>query len=271
MKLNGGLHGNVHGLVGDGMNMGSVPWAANDPIFWLHHCNIDRLWASWNAAGRSNPAGSGSFTFAEKKKKVVANIHDWMDPKTEKHGYCYDKLESVPKCATTKPAVVAKIQSSLKVAAMKEKEIKLGAAPVKVPLGLLTVKKNEKPLAFHERIKALPNNKHVYLIVKNLHADATPGVLYHLYLELPEGVKGDKALPHYVGTVNFFDAVKHGDAGHEMKKGPGMFFRFDITDVARGLHAKNLLQASPTLTIAPAGQPADKANAVIGEISIVEE
>ena len=19
----------------------------NDPVFWLHHCNIDRLWAEW--------------------------------------------------------------------------------------------------------------------------------------------------------------------------------------------------------------------------------
>jgi hypothetical protein len=21
----------------------------NDPVFWLHHCNIDRLWAEWQA------------------------------------------------------------------------------------------------------------------------------------------------------------------------------------------------------------------------------
>lgn len=29
--------------------------AGLDPIFYLHHCNIDRMWASWNAAGRANP------------------------------------------------------------------------------------------------------------------------------------------------------------------------------------------------------------------------
>jgi tyrosinase len=25
-----------------------------DPIFWLHHCNVDRIWARWNAQGRRN-------------------------------------------------------------------------------------------------------------------------------------------------------------------------------------------------------------------------
>ena len=25
-----------------------------DPIFWLHHCNIDRLWQEWNEAGGVN-------------------------------------------------------------------------------------------------------------------------------------------------------------------------------------------------------------------------
>ena len=28
-------------------HMGSVPSAPNDPIFWLHHAAIDRLWARW--------------------------------------------------------------------------------------------------------------------------------------------------------------------------------------------------------------------------------
>jgi hypothetical protein len=37
-------HGQVHVFVGG--DMGSVPTSARDPIFWLHHCNIDRLWNS---------------------------------------------------------------------------------------------------------------------------------------------------------------------------------------------------------------------------------
>jgi tyrosinase len=27
-----------------------------DPIFWLHHCNIDRIWAEWQKAGNKTPS-----------------------------------------------------------------------------------------------------------------------------------------------------------------------------------------------------------------------
>jgi hypothetical protein len=43
-----GVHGSVH--VRTGGDMGSVPTAAYDPIFYLHHANIDRLWADWQTA-----------------------------------------------------------------------------------------------------------------------------------------------------------------------------------------------------------------------------
>jgi tyrosinase len=38
------IHNNVHLWVGGDMGLSSSP---NDPVFFLHHCNIDRLWASW--------------------------------------------------------------------------------------------------------------------------------------------------------------------------------------------------------------------------------
>ncbi|MCM2681084.1 tyrosinase family protein [Echinimonas agarilytica] len=41
-------HGGLHVWVGG--DMGSVPRAAFDPIFWLHHCNVDRLWFEWQRA-----------------------------------------------------------------------------------------------------------------------------------------------------------------------------------------------------------------------------
>jgi tyrosinase len=34
--------------------MGDPNTAALDPVFYLHHCNIDRMWASWNAGGNAN-------------------------------------------------------------------------------------------------------------------------------------------------------------------------------------------------------------------------
>jgi polyphenol oxidase len=37
--------------------MGDVLVAGNDPIFYLHHANIDRLWACWQHL-RATPAGA---------------------------------------------------------------------------------------------------------------------------------------------------------------------------------------------------------------------
>jgi Common central domain of tyrosinase len=38
------IHNRVHVWVGGAMLPMSSP---NDPVFWLHHCNVDRLWALW--------------------------------------------------------------------------------------------------------------------------------------------------------------------------------------------------------------------------------
>lgn len=43
------IHNQVHGLVGGNGHMAYVPFSTFDPLFWLHHCNIDRLWAIWAA------------------------------------------------------------------------------------------------------------------------------------------------------------------------------------------------------------------------------
>ena len=39
------LHNRVHIYIGGSMQ--SVPKASNDPMFFLHHCNIDRLYEEW--------------------------------------------------------------------------------------------------------------------------------------------------------------------------------------------------------------------------------
>lgn len=39
------IHDRIHGWVGG--DMGSVQTSAFDPIFWAHHCMIDRIWWLW--------------------------------------------------------------------------------------------------------------------------------------------------------------------------------------------------------------------------------
>jgi tyrosinase len=38
------LHNRVHVWIGGDMGLGTSP---NDPVFFLNHCNVDRIWAAW--------------------------------------------------------------------------------------------------------------------------------------------------------------------------------------------------------------------------------
>jgi len=95
-NLDLGLHGTVHVGVGNSTDgMGLVPWAADDPIFWLHHCNIDRIWASWNALGNANPSDaeftSKPFPFADPNgSQVVFTAGQVLS--LQQAGYGYDAL-----------------------------------------------------------------------------------------------------------------------------------------------------------------------------------
>lgn len=41
-------HNSLHNIIGgEGGNMSSIDIAAFDPLFWLHHCNMDRYYYSW--------------------------------------------------------------------------------------------------------------------------------------------------------------------------------------------------------------------------------
>ncbi len=64
------IHDSVHVWVGG--SMGAIPTAPADPIFWMHHANIDRLWAVWQAS----PAGAG-------KNPPLAGADLVMDPYPE--------------------------------------------------------------------------------------------------------------------------------------------------------------------------------------------
>ena len=56
-----GMSNSVHLWFGSGSHMGQLSRAAFDPFFYLHHCNIDRLWAMWQADGHATefPSAGG--------------------------------------------------------------------------------------------------------------------------------------------------------------------------------------------------------------------
>jgi tyrosinase len=258
--LDFGLHGNVHVLTGNGQNMGSVPWAAFDPIFWLHHCNIDRLWASWNAAGRTNVNfGTLRFVFADKSGNRVQRLASDFTSIAPLN-YNYDHLERVPSCPATPLTAAA---APLKLVT-RANPIPLGPGPVRITLAAAPGPAASVPLK--QRVEHLPANHRLFLHLRNLVTDRQPEVLFELFLQLPSGSGG--TTDYYVGTINFFEHEHHdGHGGAD----PDKFYSFDITDLAKRLSAGGKLTSNPELTIVPGGKPVSEAKPVIGEVSIVEQ
>jgi tyrosinase len=54
------MHNRVHEWVGGDMRTSTAP---NDPLFWFHHANVDRIWAGWQTRWGTDryagPAGQG--------------------------------------------------------------------------------------------------------------------------------------------------------------------------------------------------------------------
>ena len=260
------FHGRVHVGVGNPRdNMGTIDWAARDPLFWLHHCNIDRLWASWTRNGGRNPSDDWlkqSFVFADGSGNRVAAVIDTVKEIGIKPVlYTYDRFEPRPKDAPPLTELLSEGRETL--VGTVPQPISLGAEPVTVSLNLPASGTG----TLSERVRTLNPTRHLYLHVTGLRAQLQPGVLFHIYLEKPPATPLSEAADFRVGTVQFFDAVHR----HQGDKPSTRVFSFDVTRVARNLQAKEQLTAKPNLTIAPDGVPASDAKPLIGEISFVEQ
>lgn len=105
-----GMHNRVHVWVGGSMLPMSSP---NDPIFFLNHCNVDRIWASWQAL-RPNadpfPPQNGQAQTGHNRDDVMVPFDGSNDPRPgaggqlprvtpadlldlTQLGYTYDALE----------------------------------------------------------------------------------------------------------------------------------------------------------------------------------
>jgi tyrosinase len=263
------LHGHVHSLVGNLQNMGQVPFAARDPIFWMHHCNIDRLWASWNAAGGANPSLSQQFVFADENgQRVQMDISQFMD-----------QLEPTPALLQPRAAMVAAALRS-KTHATTPAPTALGEGPTSVNLEPVPAAAIAAAVAVPERVRAMGPRQRLHLVVRGMNTEAAPGVLYGIYIDLPPNPTPAQLKAHSVGVVNFFHAVGHGAHGHGLRPpskslptagaSRGMFVTFDITEVAKTALANGRLQAKPTLTIIPYGKPAAGVRPVVESFSLIE-
>jgi len=128
--LYSGPHANVHnafadpdekGVQGD---MGDLQHSPRDPVFYAHHSNIDRVWASWNAAGRANPdfGDAKVYFYDEHRKFRYVLLNDLRDER--KLGYQYSSL--------IKPVMAPAQQQAFKTTMTKNHVLVSAAAMARV-------------------------------------------------------------------------------------------------------------------------------------------
>jgi len=83
----GGAHNVVHMFVGGSMGPLTSP---NDPVFFLHHCNVDRIWYQWQVQKSCYKdcykphTGDGTVSASTPAGKLVNGVwrlpgHEWDD------------------------------------------------------------------------------------------------------------------------------------------------------------------------------------------------
>jgi tyrosinase len=70
-----GIHNSGHVWVGGSMQ--AVLTAPADPVFWMHHCEIDRIWADWQSSNPGeNPNLSGAAATMDPWAETEADTRD---------------------------------------------------------------------------------------------------------------------------------------------------------------------------------------------------
>ena len=265
-NLDFNLHGNVHDLVGTTTNMGWVPTAAQDPIFWMHHCNIDRLWASWNKNGHPNPNDQNwknqRFWFAGPDCKAASQlVGDVLS--IEPLGYTYQEFQPGPRLVASRALALNAQEPVATSTVATSASVALSGATTRVALQIAAGAPQNR--AFDLTLNApAPDLGRYYLVIRDLQVKSQPGVLYDIYLDLPEAASAEARAAHKVGSLNFFTAMP----GMRMDE-PTRFVSFDISGLVKKLGA-SVASGAVNLTITSSGQPAEGSQPVIGSVSIVK-
>ncbi|NLR98035.1 monooxygenase [Rhizobium sp. P38BS-XIX] len=272
-------HNQVHNNIGGFMPTASSP---RDPIFFMHHGNIDRIWATWNLRnGNSNDPLWTNMPFNQNFYNVDGSfwspkVSDLYVP--EELGYTYgfrnyfkvatasaktlaldDKLSSV--IAATAPEVA--VAGLTTVSADNSKAATTNAPlslPIKLPAGALQSIVSQPPLpsgmdmmdfgAAQEQAASTPRVL-AFLRDVEITDPKTTSVLVFLG---KRDLTADTPVtdPHYVGSFAVLDhsGEHHGAHGHR----PPPSFVLDLTDAIQRVYgAGNADAEAIDLQLVPVG------------------
>jgi Common central domain of tyrosinase/Polyphenol oxidase middle domain len=203
-------HNQVHVDIGGWMS--NVPTAAQDPIFYLHHANMDRLWDLWLAqgGGRSDPTNDTTWTgvtftfFDENANTVKMTACDVLNAAAQlNYTYQGEPTQVVQTCDALPPWVFSQVV----LLELPFPPAPIDGDPYMVPIDITQI--------LQELETILANSmQQVYLVLDGVATETQPGVGWEVYVGLPAGVAPDPTSPFYVGKLALFAAGVRGSKGN---------------------------------------------------------
>jgi tyrosinase len=297
----GNLESNPHNLVhvftgGDEGIMSYPGTAAIDPIFYLHHCNIDRMWAVWNETNSNpdnnpnwskGPANNGQNQFIMPMPDGTAWVFQPSDVTSlSQVSYTYDTMQPAapvpaPYGLTQRltrlgaPAEAARVTAG---ASMNTKTELMGASATAIPIkgdGVTTSVKLDPTVrrkvsaSLTEASAAAPPDR-VYLSLENVRG-TRDGTALSVYVNLPEDANPADHPDHLAGAVGLF-GLRTATLADREHAGGGLNFTLDITKIVDTLHLENALDAdSLQVRIVPYQTLPDQAEITVGRVGVYRE
>jgi tyrosinase len=238
-------HGDMHVAVGGvpplpvGF-MSRFHTAALDPLFWLHHANIDRLWNVWlkRRTGNTNPTKAQwldqrKFEFHDElKHEVKSTTAKVVDSETSLFAYRYedesDPLPSADEGEAERDETIMGQQPAEMVGATATKTVLRGKAvtarvPTQAPTGP----------AVESDADGGPRGR-VYIKIENI--TGTDPVPHLVYINLPEGANPSAYPERLAGSMSMF-GLPEASGEDPQHPGSGLTYSIDITGVAERLGA----------------------------------
>ena len=254
------IHFAVGGAVGSTAGaMGSVLTAAFDPVFWIHHAMIDKLWADWMCMpGRDWGAlpddawfDAQPWAFHNANGTVVEDRRrSLMDHRSLGYTYDSDDPACTPLQLPTSPILTAGTTQTPKSNTETLVQIDVGATIAADALEIAIAETADLSVL----TSPAASTARFAIEIDGLHINETPLMGYELYLVDPASFAGpDRSIPGYLGVLALF-GLDHGDEAHE-DAGPQTF------DATRALTAlpdpsKASLIVLPFDLLVPSANPA---------------
>jgi hypothetical protein len=253
------VHGSLGGLMGD------PDTAAEDPIFWLHHANIDRLWNRWIAqgSGRQDPTDAAwlntTFTFFDENGTAVNMTGQQIEDTAAQLGYRYDDDPPPPPPG---PSPMHHPRKEAQPARVKRTPL-TRPSPEKAPQHVLDEQVSHASVPLLSEAEQIlestlkPGTSHrVVLQITDIQYERSPGVYYEVYLDLPAGVSGSPKSPYFIGNLSFFALRPHHGTPNPSAGGNR---DFDVTKVVSLLRREHKWNSSAvSVTFVPTTGLVDK-------------